>query len=96
MKLDQLDKLKELIDELIIKLRRLKYENMQLERENKELKDRLELFGHLPQGIDFEAFDSLLLENEKLKGKNKDVKTQLQELISELEQKTIMSGVDPQ
>ncbi len=94
MKLDQLDKLKELIDELIIKLRRLKYENVQLAWENIELKRRLEIYGNLPQEMDIVAFGSLLKENEKLKGKNKEVKSQLEELVAELELKTMMSGVD--
>jgi len=94
MKLDQLDKLKELTEELIIRLRKEKYEKVQIERENTELKVKLQALQKLSDDMELGKFDSLLVENERLRQKNKEVKLQLQDLITEIEHKTLVSGVD--
>jgi hypothetical protein len=94
MKLDQLDKLKELTDELIIRMRKERYERVQIERENSELKLRIQALQKLTDDLELGKFDGLLQENERLKQKNNKAKVQLQELIAGIEQKAMVSGVD--
>ena len=95
MQLDQFDELKELIDEIILKLRQAKFKNIKLEKENIESKKEIQLIEQIPEDFDLNLFKKLQSENERLKNKNKEVKIQLQTLASKLEQKMFLkSGVD--
>jgi ABC-type phosphate transport system ATPase subunit len=95
MNLAQFDKLKELVKEVLIKLRQLKYKNIKLEKENIKLKNRLQTFEQLPGEFDVSIYENLKSENERLKNKNQKVNLHLQKLVSQLEQKAFQSnGVD--
>ncbi|MCD4692157.1 MAG: hypothetical protein K8R79_04535 [Calditrichales bacterium] len=95
MNLAQFDKLKELVEEVLIKLRQLKYKNIKLEKENIKLKSRLQTFEQLPGEFDVSLYENLKSENERLKNKNQKVNLHLQKLVSQLEQKAFQSnGVD--
>ncbi len=79
------DRLKESIRVLIDKYRSLKFRNIQLEQENKELKDRLKLVENLPMDEDIRDAEKLKRDIEKLKAERDEVKQRLQRLIAELE-----------
>lgn len=95
MNLAQFEKLKELVEEVVIKLRQLKYRNIKLEKENIKLKNKLQTFEQLPGEFDVSLYENLKSENERLKNKNQKVNLHLQKLVSQLEQKAFQSsGVD--
>ena len=86
MVLAQLDKLKSLNEELIGKYRQLKYKIINLERENLELKRKLQTISE-HQGLpDDEILKTLQTENERLKKKSKQAKDKLTKLMADIEQ----------
>jgi len=85
MKLDQFDKLKELIEQLSIRYQQLKFNKNSLERENTELKIQLEKFKN-------SDYDQILLEkmnleeqNKKLKEKQEQIALKVEKLIQNIE-----------
>ncbi|HGY57234.1 MAG TPA: hypothetical protein ENK44_16110 [Caldithrix abyssi] len=86
MTLDQLDKLKSLVESLTIKYRQLKYKNIKLEKENLELKRKLQTMSEYQDHPDAEKLEFLLTENERLKKKNKQAKNELTKLMADIEQ----------
>ncbi len=92
MHLEQFEKLRELVDELTIKFRQLKYKNIELQRENDDLKNKIRMYENLPDDLDLNSLESTKSENERLNKKNREVKKHILELISQLENKKI--GVD--
>jgi len=86
MVLAQLDKLKSLNEELIGKYRQLKYKIIKLERENLELKSKLQTISEHQDFPDDEILKSLQTENERLKKKSKQAKDKLTKLMADIEQ----------
>ena len=86
MVLAQLDKLKSLNEELIGKYRQLKYNIIKLEKENLELKRKLQTISEHRGQPDDERLKSLQTENERLKKKSKQAKDKLTKLMADLEQ----------
>lgn len=86
MRLSQFDKLKTTSEELIQKYRKLKYQIVKLEKENNDLREKVELISNSDHAINPEKVASLKHENERLFEKNQKAKKQLENLISRLEQ----------
>jgi len=86
MTLEQFDKMKSLSEELIAKYRQLKYKNIKLEKENLELKRKLQMITEHQDQPDGEVLKSLQTENERLKKKSKQAKDKLTKLMADLEQ----------
>ncbi len=86
MVLAQLDKLKSLNEELIGKYRQLKYKIIKLEKENLELKRKLQMISEHQGQPDGEILKSLQTENERLKKKSKQAKDKLTSLMADIEQ----------
>ena len=86
MTLEQFDKMKSLSEELIAKYRQLKYKNIKLEKENLELKRKLQMMSEHQGAPDAELLESLQTENERLKKKSKQAKDKLTKLMADLEQ----------
>ena len=79
----QLDKLKTLVEKLIETSREIRFKAARLEKENKTLKLQLEQIRN--QKPDDAFLVNLLNENERLKVKNQTARSQLGEIVSELE-----------
>jgi len=95
MVLQEFDKLQQLVERIITKYRQINFQKVKLEKENAELKKKLELFENLGDSEELKNIEELHLENERLKEKKSKVKNQLEILLNELEQKvTIHNGVD--
>ncbi len=85
MDLDQFDKLKRLANNLIAHDREAKFKIAGLEKENLELRERLETLENVPANSADMGLENLFVENEKLKKKNKIVKKSLGEIVIRLE-----------
>ena len=85
MGIEQFDKLKRLVDQLLEKSQEDKFKIYRLEKENAELKERLDFFENTPANSGEAGLGELLAENERLKKKNKRVKNSLGEIVSKLE-----------
>ena len=95
MVIQEFDKLQQLVERIITKYRQINFQKIKLEKENAELKKKLELFNNLSNSDELKNIEELHLENERLKEKKSKVKDQLGVLLNELEQKvTIHNGVD--
>jgi hypothetical protein len=95
MVLEEFDKLKQLVERVITKYRQINFQKVKLEKENAELKKKLEVFERIGSEDEVKHIDELHLENERLRQKKDKVKDQLEQLLNELEQKiTIQNGVD--
>ncbi len=85
MNLGNFDRLKETVRILIDKYRALRFRNLQLEQENKILKERLQRVENLPEGLNVQELEHLMAENQKLSIEKEEVKQRLNKLIAELE-----------
>ena len=95
MRLEQFEKLKQMVDLLIEKQRETRMKLVHLERENNRLKSELERRARQPLSDAAPVYKQLEKENEKLKQKQSVVSEQLKELVSQLELSyTKQSGVD--
>ncbi|MGD9898937.1 MAG: hypothetical protein AB7T22_07380 [Calditrichaceae bacterium] len=96
MKLDQFDRLQELVEDVSIKIRQLRQKNALLEKENKEIKKKIQAIEQLPSsGDETEIIKNLKKENDSLKEKNREIKTRLNKLVTQLELYSYSkSGVD--
>jgi hypothetical protein len=95
MVMEEFDKLQQLVERIITKYRQVNFQKVKLEKENAELKKKLELFDNLSNNEELKNLQDLHLENERLKAKKSKVKDQLEVLLNDLEQKvTIQNGVD--
>jgi len=96
LRLDQFEKLKQLVSRLIEQNREQRFALARLQKENERLKAQLEKFSNLPDTIDDSYLNDLLTENERLKDKTQTVRTTLGTIISNLEQRLVRQnpGVD--
>ena len=95
MVIQEFEKLQQLVERIITKYRQINFQKIKLEKENTELKKKLEVFENLSNSEELKNIEELHLENERLKEKKSKVKDQLEILLNELEQKvTIHNGVD--
>lgn len=95
MVIQEFDKLQQLVERIINKYRQINFQKIKLEKENAELKKKLEIFNNISNNEELKNIEELHLENERLKEKKSKVKDQLELLLNELEQKvTIQDGVD--
>ena len=96
MRLEQFDKLKRLVSQLIERTRETRFAVARLERENNELKLQLEQTRNLPENVNEEFLNNLLTENERLKDKNQTVRNHLGSIVSTLERGVLRqtNGVD--
>ena len=95
MVIQEFDRLQQLVERIITKYRQINFQKVKLEKENTELKKKLEVFENLSNSEELKNIEELYLENERLKEKKSKVKNQLEILLNEIEQKyTIHNGVD--
>lgn len=96
MRLEQFDKLKRLVNQLINRTRETRFAIARLEKENSELKVQLEQIRNLPENVNEEFLNNLLTENERLKDKNQTVRNHLGNIVSALERGELRqsNGVD--
>jgi hypothetical protein len=95
MVIQEFDRLQQLVERITTKYRQINFQKIKLEKENAELKKKLEVFEDLNNSDELKNIEKLHLENERLKEKKSKVKDQLEILLNELEQKvTIHNGVD--
>lgn len=95
MTIEQFDKLQQLVERMIAKYRQVNFQKIKLENENVELKKKLDLVKKINNEDELENLEKIHLENERLKTKNSKVKSQLQNLLAQLEQKRMVNtGVD--
>lgn len=96
MHLEEFEKLKDLVDRLIKSNRECKFQVKKLEKENLKLKQQIDQFGDVREGIDKDYLNQLLTENERLKNKNLNVRDQISIIVSDLERKLVgqKTGVD--
>ena len=85
MVLEQYDKLSELCSELISKYRKQNFRIIKLEKDNIELKKKIELYEQNSNAVGIHDLHELKKENERLKTKNQQVKSQLNKIVSRLE-----------
>ncbi|KAA3617472.1 MAG: hypothetical protein D8M58_02110 [Calditrichaeota bacterium] len=85
MKLDQFDKLHDLLKELEEKTRLFKQENYKLKIENKKLQDKISLLELNSNSQGLSKVTEIKKENESLKIKNNEAKARLAHLISQVE-----------
>jgi len=90
MNLQNFEKLKENVKELIDQHRELRFRNYQLEHELNELKERLKLAENSKQEINLQEIAKLKEENQTLKAERDALKERLKRLIAELEEIDIM------
>lgn len=88
MSLENFDKLRETVQQVIEKYRVLRFRNYQLEQENKTLKNRLQQAENLTKGMDTQELQKVMAENKKLKSEKEQIKQRLNRLIAELEKLT--------
>ncbi len=88
MNLENFDKLKETVQQVIEKYRVLRFRTYQLEQENKTLKNRLQQAENLTRRTDAQEVQKLRAENKKLKSDKEQIKQRLNRLIAELEKLT--------
>jgi FtsZ-binding cell division protein ZapB len=89
MRLDQFDKLQNLVKELEEMTRKLKQENYILNQENQKLKNQLSITK--TNNFDLEEIEQLKAENNILKNKNNVARTRLNQLIGVVE-KSVVHG----
>jgi len=96
MHLEQFDKLKKLVKQLIDKSRETRFTIARLKKENSELKLQLEQIRNLPENVNEEFLNNLLTENERLKDKNQTARNHLGNIVSTLEHGDLrqINGVD--
>lgn len=96
MHLEEFEKVKSLVERLIKSNRKCRFQLTRLEKENLKLKQQIDQFGEVPEGIDTDYLNQLLTENERLKDKNLNVRDQISIIVTELEQKLVgqNTGVD--
>ena len=95
MLIEEFDKLQQLVERIITKYWQVNFQKIKLEKENAELKKKLEVFDNLSNNEELKNLEELHLENERLKEKKSKVKDQLEDLLQDLEQKvTLQNGVD--
>ena len=89
MRLNQFDKLKNNTEALIQNYRQLKYQIIRLEKENNELKSKIDLITQNGGEIDLEELIGLKNENERLSEKSQKVREHLESLVSRLENQKV-------
>ena len=89
MKLESFDQLKQTSEQLIVEFRQVKYRNIKLEKENEELRRKLDSFEKHASDVDLNEIEKILTENERLKTRNIEAKKELEKLVSEIEQKNL-------
>lgn len=96
LRIEQFDKLKQLVEKLMDQNREQRFSLASLKKENDRLKAQLEHFRSLAEHIDDKDLNDLLTENERLKDKTQTVRSYLSTIISDLEQKIVRQnpGVD--
>ena len=95
MAVREFDRLQQLVESIIHKYRQINFQKIKLEKENAELKKKLEVFNKIGNNEELKNLEELHTENQRLKENKSKVKDQLELLLSELEQKvTIHNGVD--
>lgn len=96
MHLEEFEKVKSLVERLIKSNRECRFQITRFEKENLKLKQQIDQFGEVPEGIDKDYLNQLLTENERLKDKNLNVRDQIGIIVTELEQKLVgqNTGVD--
>lgn len=93
--MEEFDKLQQLVERIITKYRQVNFQKIKLEKENAELKKKLEVFENFSNNEELKNLEELHLENERLKEKKSKVKDQLEILLQDIEQKiSIQNGVD--
>ena len=92
--IEQIEKLQHLANDLVERYRELRFRYISLQRENAELKEKIEKSkGEIASPNS--QVDALKKENKKLKQKHQTVRSQLTELMTELQNsQTKFSGVD--
>lgn len=95
MDLDQFKLLKENLEEFVKTFHQYKIRNVRLEKENSDLKKKMEEAGNPDQKKFLEKLQALEKENERLKQNNLQAKHKIEHLISQLElQMSQKVGVD--
>lgn len=95
MAFEHFDELKLTIEDFINRFRQMRFQIIQLEKENIELKKRLQLVEQNDNSEHIKNVEKVHIENERLKEKNSQVKSQLKNLIYQLEKnKLVNHGVD--
>jgi len=87
MGLEQFEKLASLVEKLINNNRESRFKIARLEKEISELKIQMSKLESVSQGSDNMFVQDLLTENERLKTKNQTVRSRLDGMVAELEQK---------
>ena len=87
MGLEQFEKLAGLVEKLINNNRESRFKIARLEKEISELKIQMSKLESVSQGSDNMFVQDLLTENERLKTKNQTVRSRLDGMVAELEQK---------
>jgi len=95
MAIEHFDTLKTNIEEFINKYRQMRFQIIKLEKENIELKKRIQLVEQNDNSEHIKKLEKFHFENERLREKNSQVKNQIKNLIHQLEkQKLVNHGVD--
>jgi septin family protein len=89
MNLGNFDRLKETARLMIDKYRALRFRNLQLEQENKLLKEQLQRVENLPSDFDPAELEKVMAENKRLQTEREEIKRRLNKLIAELEKLNI-------
>lgn len=89
MNLGNFDRLKETARLMIDKYRALRFRNLQLEQENKLLKEQLQRVENLPSDFDPAELEKVRAENKRLQTEREEIKRRLNKLIAELEKLNI-------
>jgi|GEM_PF-2601676 len=89
MNLGNFDRLKETARLMIDKYRALRFRNLQLEQENKLLKEQLQRVENLPSDFDPAELERVMAENKRLQTEREEIKRRLNKLIAELEKLNI-------
>ncbi len=74
---------------MIDKYRALRFRNLQLEQENKLLKEQLQRVENLPSDFDPAELEKVMAENKRLQTEREEIKRRLNKLIAELEKLNI-------
>lgn len=95
MAIEQFDTLQSYVKDIITRYRQINFQKNKLEKENIELKKKLELVEKINNNDELVNLKKIHFENERLKEKNSQIKNQLKNLIAQLEQKRMVNdGVD--
>ncbi len=86
MRLEQLDKLQELLNRLTSSFRETRMTNVRLSRENEKLKEELKIYkNNENSSIKSDDLINLMEENKKLKVKNQEAFRHIEELIKKIQ-----------